>query len=81
MDQKHFKNMDEVLEFAKENEKILVIKDGCVLDVTTFAKYHPGQSSFIQEALGWSSITKIKTSQSLLRGTTSSATRWLTPWS
>ena len=47
MNQKLFKNVDEIVEFSKETDKILVIKDGFVLDVTTFAKYHPGNLNFI----------------------------------
>lgn len=30
------------MEFQKENDKVLVIKDGYVLDCTSFARYHPG---------------------------------------
>jgi len=30
-----------------ENNKILVVQDDYVLDVTTFAPHHPGGSSFL----------------------------------
>jgi cytochrome b involved in lipid metabolism len=37
-----FKSQEELEAYVKQSGKVLVIKDGDVLDVTTFARHHPG---------------------------------------
>lgn len=37
-----FKNEQELEAFTKQSSKVLLLKDGDVLDVTTFARHHPG---------------------------------------
>ena len=42
-----FKSQQELETYVKESGKILVVKDGDVLDVTTFARHHPGNNYLI----------------------------------
>ncbi len=42
-----FKNQAEIEEYAKKNQKVLVVFDNYVLDATTFAAHHPGGSGLI----------------------------------
>lgn len=41
-----FESVEQVSKFAADNNKVLVINDGDVLDVTTFAKHHPGMDEY-----------------------------------
>jgi cytochrome b involved in lipid metabolism len=43
MSLRKFYSVAEVQEFAREQKRTIVIRDGDVLDVTTFAKHHPGK--------------------------------------
>lgn len=46
-----FESIEEVERFAEKNNKVLVLNGDEVLDVTTFAKHHPGRTTKLcQEA-------------------------------
>ena len=44
---KQFHSMEEVRDYAGENNKVLVVFDSYVLDATSFAKHHPGGAGLI----------------------------------
>lgn len=39
-----FKTKEELEAFTKQSGKVLLVKDNDVLDVTTFARHHPGST-------------------------------------
>ena len=47
-----FESIEQVDKFAAENNKVLVINGDEVLDVTTFAKHHPGKEVFYSGGAG-----------------------------
>lgn len=42
-----FKNEEEVIDYATEHNKVLVVFDDYILDATTFSKHHPGGAGLI----------------------------------
>lgn len=66
-----FESVEQVEKFAADNNKTLVINGQEVLDVTTFAKHHPGSHGLMQAELGSSSTTATRMSRRNSKLTTS----------